>query len=508
MPAGIVMLRPHRRYGGRMTDRRWENVWCEVLEKTRDHLLRGEPVATLGRKVPNQIVGVTPAGIRRRSAEPKSAEGESTIYAPAIQALWTQLLERGETYGPGPVAFAYALIARFIDGVSYGEEPLRLTFSDRSKAMEPWTGHALMHLLLKWNPDRRADTVKAHRVIAEREGGVWWGIISGNPPSQTRQRDLRLELDGGVDVYAFLYETGLPPSQARCTQARVTDLTTDPGKVPDHLRPDYYSKDDCSLFVLLTEFQTLAPGWPAQNLALLSQPGEPVAAGLQNQSNPLYVVDYLPTSPATSRHVWWVNQGTTYKPERDGGYVWAPQHTQAGYSVAHHTNVSLLRPGHVLVHYANSAIRALGAVTGMPEERAKPQELTDGPWNDAGHYAPVEYFPLAAPIPISEVPHRAAEAGPFTTGGDVKQGYLFPLDSAFGNELRTHFEFRWPQGSPWARDAHGPRHWLFQAVPSKWDLAQALNTWRVGEEDTWTVTRYRDQLRPGDLVGAIVKTCG
>jgi len=235
----------------------------------------------------------------------------------------------------------------------------------------------------------------------------------------------------------------------------VTDFATDPGKVPDDLRPDYYSKDDCSFFVLLTEFQTLAPGWPAQSLALLSQPDEPVAAGLQNQSNPLYVVGYLPTSPPT-RHVWWVNQGTTFKPESDGGYVWAPQHTQAGYSVGHHTNVSLLRPGHVLVHYANSAIRALGVVTGMPGERAKPQELTDGPWNDAGHYAPVEYFPLDTPIPISEVPHRAAEAGPFTTGGDVKQGYLFPLDSAFGNELRTHFESRWPQGSPWARDAHRP----------------------------------------------------
>ncbi len=40
-------------------------------------------------------------------------------------------------------------------------------------------------------------------------------------------------------------------------------------------------------------------------------------------------------------------------------------------TLVHHTNVSRLRPGHVLIHYANTAIRAIGRVRGWPEERPK-----------------------------------------------------------------------------------------------------------------------------------------
>src|SRR6478735_3015766 len=41
--------------------------------------------------------------------------------------------------------------------------------------------------------------------------------------------------------------------------------------------------------------------------------------------------------------LWWVNQGSTYRQEREGGYVWAPKVTKAGHAVAHHVAVSRLR---------------------------------------------------------------------------------------------------------------------------------------------------------------------
>jgi MoxR-like ATPase len=41
---------------------------------------------------------------------------------------------------------------------------------------------------------------------------------------------------------------------------------------------------------------------------------------------------------------------------------------------------------------------------------------------------------------------------------------------------------------------------LFQAVPDSWDLVKNLETWAVGEEDTWIASRYRREMRPGDLV--------
>ncbi len=80
----------------------------------------------------------------------------------------------------------------------------------------------------------------------------------------------------------------------------------------------------------------------------------------------------------------------------------------------------------------------------------------------------------------------------------MKQGYLFPVDSSFAMRLRTDFLDRWPAQSPWA--AQERHSWLFQAVPSKWDLVENLRSWHVGEEDAWTATRYRDRMRPGDTV--------
>jgi hypothetical protein len=158
----------------------------------------------------------------------------------------------------------------------------------------------------------------------------------------------------------------------------------------------------------------------------------------------------------------------------------------------------MLRPGHVIVHYANTAIRAIGQVSGWPEMRPKPDALSAGPWERDGHYAPVRYFPLDQPIPIAEVTGRTSNSGPFATTGEVKQGYLFPLDSSFAQHLREQFLERWPSESPWS--ALPPHRWLFQAVPDRWDLVKNLETWAVGEEEKWNATRYRREMRPADVV--------
>jgi hypothetical protein len=74
--------------------------------------------------------------------------------------------------------------------------------------------------------------------------------------------------------------------------------------------------------------------------------------------------------------VWWVNQGGTHAHERAGGYLWAPAKNKAGHALEHHTNVMRLRPGDVVVHYANGEIYALGRVAGQPEHRRRPAEYT------------------------------------------------------------------------------------------------------------------------------------
>ena len=70
--------------------------------------------------------------------------------------------------------------------------------------------------------------------------------------------------------------------------------------------------------------------------------------------------------------LWWVNQGSTYRQERDGGYVWAPKVTKRGTSVGHHTAVNDLRPGDLILHYKDGHVRAVGRVSANPESMRRP----------------------------------------------------------------------------------------------------------------------------------------
>ncbi len=57
---------------------------------------------------------------------------------------------------------------------------------------------------------------------------------------------------------------------------------------------------------------------------------------------------------------WWVNQGATYQTESAGGYIWAPRTGRDGKTVyTHHHNVTLVKPGDIILHYVNGSIRAV-----------------------------------------------------------------------------------------------------------------------------------------------------
>ena len=79
-------------------------------------------------------------------------------------------------------------------------------------------------------------------------------------------------------------------------------------------------------------------------------------------------------------NVWWVNQGGTYDAERGDGYVWAPQKTRSGSVLSHHLNVSKLRDGDVVVHYAKGSIRALGRVISKAKKANRPSSLPSEAW--------------------------------------------------------------------------------------------------------------------------------
>jgi hypothetical protein len=126
--------------------------------------------------------------------------------------------------------------------------------------------------------------------------------------------------------------------------------------------------------------------------------------------------------------LWWVNQGATYKAERDGGYLWAPQQTKSGHSVAHHKDVNKLAVGQRIIHYADNRIRAIGTVAEAPYAAQRPADFNKNAWGDLGYLCPVDYYELPRPIQRDQIPDRGPDVGPFTKDGNVKQVYLVPIN--------------------------------------------------------------------------------
>ena len=82
--------------------------------------------------------------------------------------------------------------------------------------------------------------------------------------------------------------------------------------------------------------------------------------------------------------VWWVNQGKTYRQERDGKFIWAPQTISSGATLGHHENVSRVQATDIVVHYANGSVVALGQVQAAAEESSKPTALENEQWGKDG----------------------------------------------------------------------------------------------------------------------------
>jgi hypothetical protein len=143
--------------------------------------------------------------------------------------------------------------------------------------------------------------------------------------------------------------------------------------------------------------------------------------------------------------VWWVNQGQFYREQRNGEFIWAPKTDRGGATRETYTNVSRMRPGDVVLHYANG-IRAVGRVKADPYDAPRPPEFGTDQWNEDGFRADVAYRELAAPIGLAAIPEgwrtdeaRRATDGPFQSDGGVKLAFLFPLRHEFLSRMQGRF---------------------------------------------------------------------
>ncbi len=198
-----------------------------------------------------------------------------------------------------------------------------------------------------------------------------------------------------------------------------------PTYYPAHLRQKVWLK--------LSDFKQIERDWLFRSLEPAAQPGKLPALGVQ--TNPLLVRE------REEPRIWWVNQGASYNRARAGEYLWAPIKDKTGRRLPHWDAMKYLRVGDVVLHYANTRIRAVGRVVDAAKPSPRPAPEADQAWGDEGRRAEVESRDIEPPVDLADIPQdwRRKERGVFNVDGGVSQGYLFALSDEFAKKLDDQF---------------------------------------------------------------------
>lgn len=142
---------------------------------------------------------------------------------------------------------------------------------------------------------------------------------------------------------------------------------------------------------------------------------------------------------------WWVNHKKTYSAEVGGGYIWSPKKNRNGSKNQTYINLTLARPGDVVISYAGGLIKAIGLVSASSSEKSKPSEFGSAgdSWSDTGWEVPINWELLSKPISPKDhleliSPLLPLKNSPLRPSGDGNQGcYLASISEALGNQVLT-----------------------------------------------------------------------
>lgn len=140
---------------------------------------------------------------------------------------------------------------------------------------------------------------------------------------------------------------------------------------------------------------------------------------------------------------WWVNHKQTYSAEVGGGYIWSPMTNRNGSKNQTYINLTLTRPGDVVISYADGLIKAIGLVAAPCRERSKPHEFGSAgdSWSDTGWEVLIDWEVLAKPIRPKDhleliAPLLPSKNSPLQATGNGNQGcYLASISDELGNLL-------------------------------------------------------------------------
>lgn len=140
---------------------------------------------------------------------------------------------------------------------------------------------------------------------------------------------------------------------------------------------------------------------------------------------------------------WWVNHKQTYSAEVGGGYIWSPKTNRDGRKNQTYINLTLTRPGDVVISYAGGLIKAIGLVAAPCSEKSKPSEFGSAgdSWSDIGWEVLIDWELLEKPIRPKDhleliAPLLPSKNSPLRATGDGNQScYLASISIELGNLL-------------------------------------------------------------------------
>lgn len=154
----------------------------------------------------------------------------------------------------------------------------------------------------------------------------------------------------------------------------------------------------------------------------------------------LVTFDQLVAGTGPTRQYWWVNHKQTSRIELDGGYIWSPTEKKGGVRNQAYINLTLVRPGDIVVSYADTMIKAIGVAKGGYVEAPKPAGYgaAGETWNDFGWRVPIAWTHLSVPIRPKNhlariVPLLPEKYSPLQKNGDGNQStYLARVSVELG----------------------------------------------------------------------------
>lgn len=143
---------------------------------------------------------------------------------------------------------------------------------------------------------------------------------------------------------------------------------------------------------------------------------------------------------------YWVNQGKTYKEEKEGGYLWAPIKNNKGSSFFHWENMKKLNPNDIVFNYRKGFIIGYCEVETNCFLAPQPEEFNvDVEWENEGYMANSSYILFTEPISIEHIFDKIARYLPEkysplnNSGKDHKiranQGYLYEIDQNIAEQI-------------------------------------------------------------------------